>query len=228
MTDSRPDPTPTAGKRLGLGCAVVFALLFLGLLGASFFWGPTLAQRLAGKTGNTPLPFEDKTSPEQVADARARAAERLNSYGWTDQEAGTVHIPISQAMQLIAAGLPVSTPLTATAEAPAEGAPTEGATPEPTADLSHVTYEADVLPIFQKYCEECHGADNPRENLELTRYRTAMIGSHNGPVIIPGDPDNSYLVKMIDEGRMPKGGDRLPQHDIDIIIAWIKAGAPEK
>ena len=227
MTDSRPDPTPTAGKHLGLGCAVVFALLLLGLLGAAFFWGPNLAQRLAGKTGNTPLPFEDETSPEHVAEVRTRAAERLNSYGWVDQEAGIAHIPISQAMRLIAAaGLPVGEP--APAAAAPTGTPAASSADEPPVDLSHVTYEADVLPIFQEYCEECHGAEDPEENLELMRYRTAMAGSQNGPVIEPGDPDNSYLVKQIVEGKMPKDRDPLPQRDIDIIIAWIKAGAPEK
>lgn len=95
-------------------------------------------------------------------------------------------------------------------------------------DLSQVTYQEHVLPIFETYCGECHGADDPEEQLELTRYRTTMVGSENGPVIEPGDPANSYLVELVVEGRMPKDADPLPQHEIDIIIAWVEAGAPEQ
>jgi hypothetical protein len=37
--------------------------------------------------------------------------EKLNSYGWLDQKAGTVHIPIDRAMELIAQrGLPLRPP----------------------------------------------------------------------------------------------------------------------
>ncbi|MEZ4616096.1 MAG: hypothetical protein R2867_11425 [Caldilineaceae bacterium] len=37
----------------------------------------------------------------------APAEMRLHSYGWIDQEAGTVHIPIERAMELVVSeGLP--------------------------------------------------------------------------------------------------------------------------
>jgi hypothetical protein len=49
----------------------------------------------------------------------------------------------------------------------------------------------------------------------------------NGPVIEPGDPDNSYLVELIVKGEMPKRGDPLSPDQIEIITAWIEAGAPE-
>lgn len=40
---------------------------------------------------------------------RYREEEQLNSYGWVDQNAGVVHIPIDQAMKLIAErGLPTT------------------------------------------------------------------------------------------------------------------------
>jgi mono/diheme cytochrome c family protein len=94
-------------------------------------------------------------------------------------------------------------------------------------DLTNVNYQDHVLPIFEEHCAECHGAEDPEEGLELTRYRTAIVGSMNGPVIEPGDPDNSYLVELIVKGEMPKRGDPLSPDQIDIITAWIEAGAPE-
>ncbi|WP_242395860.1 hypothetical protein [Anaeromyxobacter oryzisoli] len=48
---------------------------------------------------------------------RARRLERLGSYGWVDRGAGVVHVPIEEAMALVARG------------ARPEGAPAAGAAP---------------------------------------------------------------------------------------------------
>ena len=52
--------------------------------------------------------------PDPVADLdqfRTRLDEHLHSYGWVDQKAGVVHIPIERAMELVAQqGLPVREP----------------------------------------------------------------------------------------------------------------------
>lgn len=54
---------------------------------------------------------EPRLQPNPAADLnkfRAQEEEILNSYGWVDQQAGVAHIPIDQAMDIIAArGLPV-------------------------------------------------------------------------------------------------------------------------
>lgn len=39
--------------------------------------------------------------PEALSELRARAAMRLDSYGWVDRDAGVAHIPIERAMQMI-------------------------------------------------------------------------------------------------------------------------------
>ncbi|MEZ4683669.1 MAG: c-type cytochrome domain-containing protein [Caldilineaceae bacterium] len=67
----------------------------------------------------------------------------------------------------------------------------------------------------------------PRRGLTLTNYKAAMAGSIYGKVIIPGDPDKSYLVEMVSTGQMPKKGPDLTPEEIATIIAWINAGAPE-
>jgi hypothetical protein len=52
-----------------------------------------------------------KLQPDPVADLnkfRLSEEEKLNSYGWVDQKAGTVHIPIEKAIDVLAKqGLPV-------------------------------------------------------------------------------------------------------------------------
>ena len=56
---------------------------------------------------------------------KAREDAQLTSYGWVDRAAGVVHIPIDQAMALIAAnGVPGGKPIPAVTPAPAPMAAT--------------------------------------------------------------------------------------------------------
>lgn len=105
--------------------------------------------------------------------------------------------------------------------APAE--PTETTTAAPTAAVS---FANEVLPILNSRCFNCHGGDATREGLSMESYNTLMAGSDNGPVIVPGDPDNSLLVQQLLNGKMPKRGPKLTPEQIQIIIDWILAGAP--
>jgi hypothetical protein len=52
--------------------------------------------------------------------AKARQLERLGSFGWVDRKAGVAHIPIEEAMKLVAAGV---------RPGPAAGAPPPGSQP---------------------------------------------------------------------------------------------------
>jgi mono/diheme cytochrome c family protein len=208
-------------KRSGIGCVAVFVLL-VGLGAAAVVWGPNLLNQLADQTGEVHVALNDRTSPEQLAAHRAQQLAQINGYGWVDQEAGVARIPISRAIDLLAeSGLLVSETSIGSEPAAPEA---EAAAP---VDLANINYQDHVLPIFEQHCAECHGAEDPEEGLELTRYRTALVGSMNGPVIEPGDPDNSYLVELIVKGEMPKRGDPLSPDQIEIITAWIEAGAPE-
>jgi hypothetical protein len=55
-----------------------------------------------------PEPRLETNERTELAPVRLKEEEELNSYGWVNQQAGTVHIPIERAMQLIAQrGLPV-------------------------------------------------------------------------------------------------------------------------
>ena len=55
-----------------------------------------------------PEPRLETDERNEMTEPRLEEEEHLNSYGWVDQKAGVVHIPIERAMQLIAErGLPV-------------------------------------------------------------------------------------------------------------------------
>lgn len=247
-------PKKKTAKRTGIGCSILAGIAVVVIILAvaavafglfSFFGNIETITELLG--------IEDNTSPEDVAARRAQAEARLNSYGWVDKEAGIVKIPIDRAMALIVeTGLPVGIPATETPtptevpptatpmpDATSEPLPTETPTPEPsstpapTVDLANVSFQENVLPLLERSCWMCHGGERPEggqrmeEGLSLLNYEGIMAGSGNGPVIKPGDVEDSYLIEQISTGRMPKEGDRLTPAEVEIITAWVEAGAPD-
>ncbi len=63
----------------------------------------------ARERGQLPAePVLEGLAPQRKTLAEQRAKEsRLHSYGWVDPKAGSVHIPIERAMELVAGKLPV-------------------------------------------------------------------------------------------------------------------------
>jgi cytochrome c len=113
--------------------------------------------------------------------------------------------------------------------------PTETSTPGATSTIAATaaggaqtaaSFQRDVQPIFDQICVKCHGGEEVKEGLSLKTYAEIMQGSNNGPVIAPGDPANSLLVDMIKQGKMPKRGPKLLPKQIQAIVDWVAAGAP--
>lgn len=72
-----------------LGCFAIFLLiLFLAYL-------PNRPQPLVENDGKTPA-----QRLQTLEEMRAKEASALSSYGWIDQSAGVVRLPIDRAMQL--------------------------------------------------------------------------------------------------------------------------------
>jgi mono/diheme cytochrome c family protein len=66
--------------------------------------------------------------------------------------------------------------------------------------------------------------------LQLNSYEGAITGSQDGPVLIPGDPEGSELIRRVrglSQPQMPLIGDYLTDEEIGRIEAWILAGLPE-
>ena len=89
-------------------------------------------------------------------------------------------------------------------------------------------FEKDVLPVLTKYCFTCHGQSSPKLGLDLRTAAGAMKGSHNGPVIIKGKPEESLLWKKVSARLMPPAiyGQKMPDADLETIKTWISGGAP--
>jgi mono/diheme cytochrome c family protein len=82
------------------------------------------------------------------------------------------------------------------------------------------------MPIFQTTCIKCHGgSDGTKGDLSLKTFDDMMKGGQDGAVIKPGDANGSLLVKQLQNGKMPKRGQKLPQDQIDLIAKWVTEGA---
>jgi hypothetical protein len=121
--------------------------------------------------------------------------------------------------------------LNANGEPVAAGGPASGPV---TADLQSIQDN-----VFTPICAQCHIGASAPEGLQLDAAHSydLLVGipSNEQPNLLrvmPGDPDDSYMVHKIeglagiDGGQMPLGEAPLPQATIDAIRQWIADGAP--
>jgi Planctomycete cytochrome C len=98
---------------------------------------------------------------------------------------------------------------------------------------SELSFQEDVLPIFVGRCIGCHqpgGEGYAKSGLDLHTYEGVMKGTKFGPMVVPGDPDTSNLIWLLDwkaspQLRMPHGKKKLSICDRDAIRKWIRQGA---
>ena len=87
-------------------------------------------------------------------------------------------------------------------------------------------FETNVRPVLAANCYDCH-ADGRMGDLRLDSREGLLKGGKSGPAIVPGDPEKSLLIQAVRQSgalKMPKGGHLRPD-EIDVLVAWVKAGA---
>src|SRR5262245_311006 len=67
----------------------------------------------------------------------------------------------------------------------------------PPAASRPVTFSADIQPIFEKTCFQCHGPEKPKSRFRLDNRADALKGGANGVDIIPGDSAASPLIYYV-------------------------------
>ena len=86
-------------------------------------------------------------------------------------------------------------------------------------------FERDVLPILASRCHDCHGADSQEGELDLRTVAAMLRGGENGPVMVRGHPNRSYLMQLIQREKMPPEGEQRPSaEEISILARWIRFG----
>jgi hypothetical protein len=97
--------------------------------------------------------------------------------------------------------------------------------------LAGPDFARDVLPLLRRACVECHGPEKQKGGLRLDSRAALLQGGENGSPIEPGKPDRSELIRRVAlakgaDGVMPARGEPLSKDQVDVLRAWIAAGAP--
>jgi mono/diheme cytochrome c family protein len=158
--------------------------------------------------------FQSVNTDQAIIDAIKLGHPNSSMIGWGDLLSG------EQIQQLVAyiRGLKKQQP-EPTAATPVTTTPT-AATP---------TFVDDIFPIFQAKCVMCHGSLG---GWDASSYEKVMTTGDHGPVVVAKDVAGSLLAqKLLGKqtiGSVMPPGSKLSDAEIQLILNWITAGAPEK
>jgi len=90
-------------------------------------------------------------------------------------------------------------------------------------------FESTIRPLLITHCLKCHGAEKQESELRLDSPEHWGKGGLGGPVITPGKPESSSLLRAVRKTdpdlQMPPGRKKLSPQEILALEKWIKAGA---
>jgi mono/diheme cytochrome c family protein len=89
-------------------------------------------------------------------------------------------------------------------------------------------FEAKVRPILVQHCITCHGPQKQKGGLRLDSKAGWQTGGENGPVIVPGKPDESLIIKAVkytDEKLQMPPKSKLTAAEVAALVQWVKDGA---
>lgn len=95
-------------------------------------------------------------------------------------------------------------------------------------------YAALVAPVLKEKCSSCHNESKTKGGLNLASVALMLRGGEGGPALVKGNALESHLMKRIflpveDKKHMPpRQKAQLTESEVEILTAWINAGAPEK
>jgi hypothetical protein len=99
---------------------------------------------------------------------------------------------------------------------------------EPTRAEALEFFEKHVRPVLIEKCQGCHGPKKQQAGLRLDSRSALLKGGDGGPVVVPGQPEKSPLIRAIhykDDLKMPPRN-KLDATAVEAITAWVKLGAP--
>lgn len=110
-------------------------------------------------------------------------------------------------------------------------APAEPTAPVGPADPEGLAlFEAEVGPLLEAACYDCHSSDGrPKAGLMVDSRAGLLAGGVSGTALAPGDPDHSLLIEAVryvdDDIAMPPDG-KLEPEEIAALERWVALGAP--
>jgi len=93
-------------------------------------------------------------------------------------------------------------------------------------------FESRIRPVLVEHCYECHSAQSAKlkGGLLLDSRAGVIRGGDSGPIIAPGDPEASLLIRAVqrtDPALTMPPKQSLPPQAIEDLIAWVRMGAPD-
>ena len=93
---------------------------------------------------------------------------------------------------------------------------------EPVSPAPPPEFQTDLLPILRTHCLRCHNSEARLAGLDLSTEASLLQGSASGSVLVPGQPRESPLYRMVHEGLMPPDKQTEPsQSEVATLRAWI-------
>lgn len=100
-----------------------------------------------------------------------------------------------------------------------DGPPTDGSQVE--------FFESKIRPVLVAHCLDCHGPRKQKAGLRLDSAHAMREGVGFGPVVVPGDPDQSSFMEAVrydGDVKMPPDG-KLKDAEINALTEWVRRGA---
>lgn len=101
-------------------------------------------------------------------------------------------------------------------------------TAEEVSEADAKFFREEVFPILKESCHRCHGEQKQKSGLRLDSREAVLKGGANGPAIVPGKPDESLMMTVIDYAgdiQMPPDT-KLDDEKIAILKKWVEKNAP--
>lgn len=103
-----------------------------------------------------------------------------------------------------------------------------------TSDLSEnqeMELVTNVRSVLAHNCYKCHSGAKIEGELRLDEKEFVFEGGENGPIISPGNPSESELIRRISLSKnhkdvMPSKGNLLSRDEIAVLRLWVEKGAP--
>lgn len=97
--------------------------------------------------------------------------------------------------------------------------------------LAAADASAQALALIEAKCLRCHGSEKGRGGLRMHTAEDLAKGGENGPVVVPGKPDESPMISAVQRGdpdtaMPPKDAEALTPEEVAVLTAWVQAGAP--
>ena len=91
-----------------------------------------------------------------------------------------------------------------------------------------LTFTGSIEQLFAAKCLICHNSQSASGGWDASSYQAVMETGNNSPVVIPGNPTDSILAqRILGQGALMPPSGPLSQSEIQSILDWIAAGAPE-